>query len=145
MTRGDEPELDVLYEMPAPPPPEKKDDGQLSLNGDTRDTRPVGRPGLKPKPEAPDPSKGDGVDEHLNASVKELDMPERLIGLCENAGLTKIAHVVKVLDDTDGDAASLGEKVNGSDKDAKAIAKAVKVYRTAHRKAALKAEGIDAE
>ena len=38
---------------------------------------------------------------------------------------------------------SLGEKVNGSDKDAKAIAKAVKVYRTAHRKAAMKAEGIE--
>ena len=90
-----------------------------------------------------DEQPGDGVDEHLNASVKELDMPERLIGLCENAGITKIAHVVKVLDDSDGDAPSLGEKVNGSDKDAKAIAKAVKTFRTAHRKAAMKAEGIE--
>ena len=104
--------------------------------------KPVGRAGPV-KPEEPDPSKGDGVDEHLNASVKELDMPERLIGLCENAGITKIAHVVKVLDDSDGDAPSLGEKVNGSDKDAKAIAKAVKTFRTAHRKAAMKAEGIE--
>lgn len=139
VTKADEPGLDVLYEMPEPPPPEKKDDGQLTL-----DARPVGRPGLKPKPEEPDPSKGDGVDEHLKASVKELDMPERLIGLCEKAGLTKIGHLVKVLDDNDGDAPSLGEAVNGSDKDAKAITKAVKVYRDKHRKAAMKAEGIEA-
>ena len=113
------------------------------IDDDEGDVRPVGRPGSKPKPEAPDPSKGDGVDEHLKASVKELDMPERLIGLCEKAGLTKIVHLVKVLDDNDGDAPSLGEAVNGSDKDAKEIAKAVKVYRDKHRKAAMKAEGIE--
>jgi len=112
------------------------DDGEPKLE----DTRPVGRPGLKPRPEEPDPTKGDGVDEHLNASVKELDMPERLIGLCENAGKTKIAHLVADLDRDDGD---LSGALNCETKDAKAIAKAVKVYRTAHRKAAMKAEGIE--
>lgn len=135
VTKADEPGLDVLYEMPEPPPPEKKDDGQLTL-----DARPVGRPGLKPKPEEPDPSKGDGVDEHLKASVKELDMPERLIGLCENAGKTKVGHLIDVIDSKDGD---LAESLNCEAKDAKAIAKAVKVYRDKHRKAAMKAEGIE--
>ena len=138
VTRADEPELDVLYEMPAPPPPEKKDDGQMTLAGDTR---PVGRPGLKPKPEAPDPSKGDGVDEHLKASVKELDMPERLIGICEKAGKTKVGHLADVLDSKDSD---LSEALDCEPKDAKAIAKAVKVYRDQHRKAAMNAEGIGA-
>lgn len=111
------------------------DDGDPRLE----DARPVGRPGLKPKPEAPDPSKGDGVDEHLNASVNELDMNERLKGACVNEGKTKIAHLVKILDDKDGD---LGAALNINEKDVKAIAKAVKVFRTAHRKAALKAEGV---
>lgn len=119
--------------------PEAPDDDQMAIG---QDTRPVGRPGPV-KPEAPSPEMGDGVDEHLKASVKELDLPERLIGLCEKAGLTKIGHLVKVLDDNDGDAPSLGEAVNGSDKDAKAITKAVKVYRDKHRKAAMKAEGIE--
>lgn len=105
------------------------------------DVLPVGRPGLKPKPEAPDPSKGDGVDEHLKASVKELDMPERLIGLCEKAGKTKVGHLADVLDSKDGD---LSEALDCEPKDAKAIAKAVKLYRDKHRKAAMKAEGIEA-
>lgn len=105
------------------------------------DVLPVGRPGLKPKPEEPDPSKGDGVDEHLKASVKELDMPERLIGLCENAGKTKVGHLADILDGKDGD---LSEALDCEAKDAKAIAKAVKVYRDKHRKAAMKAEGIEA-
>lgn len=113
------------------------DDGEPKLE----DTRPVGRPGLKPKPEAPDPSKGDGVDEHLNASVNELDMNERLKGACVNEGKTKIAHLVAILDAPDGD---LGAALNVNERDVKAIAKAVKVYRTAHRKAAMKAEGIEA-
>ena len=101
--------------------------------------KPVGRPGPA-KPEEPDPSKGDGVDEHLNASVKELDLPERLIGLCEKEGKTKVAHLIAVFDDGEVDP---GDALNAAAKDVKAIAKAVKVYRTAHRKAAMKAEGIE--
>jgi len=100
--------------------------------------KPVGRPGPA-KPEEPDPSKGDGVDEHLNASVKELDMNERLKGACVNEGKTKIAHLVVILDDQDGD---LGAELNVNEKDVKAIAKAVKAFRDKHRKAAMKAEGV---
>ncbi|MFO0833692.1 MAG: hypothetical protein U0638_01875 [Phycisphaerales bacterium] len=126
------PTEEEMFRAPEP------DDAQPTLNGDTR---PVGRPGLKPKPEEPDPSKGDGVDEHLKASVKELDMPERLIGLCENAGKTKVGHLADILDGKDGD---LSEALDCEAKDAKAIAKAVKLYRDKHRKAAMKAEGSEA-
>ena len=103
------------------------------------DAKPVGRAGPV-RPEEPDPSKGDGVDEHLNASVNELDMNERLKGVCVNEGKTKIAHLVAIIDAPDGD---LGAALNVNEKDVKAIAKAVKAFRTAHRKAAMKAEGIE--
>lgn len=53
--KADEPSLDFMYEMPAEPT--KKDPKQGELKDVAKDARPVGRPG-KPKPEAPDPSKG---------------------------------------------------------------------------------------
>lgn len=120
--------------------PEPPDDDQMSIG---QDTRPVGRPGPV-KPEAPSPEMGDGVDEHLKASVKELDMPERLIGICEKEGKTKIANLVKLVDDAEGEVPGLVAALDCSEKDAKAIAKAVKLYRDKHRKAAMKAEGIEA-
>lgn len=80
----------------------------------------------------------------MKASVKELDMPERLIGLCEKAGETKIVHLVYVLDEQECGARTLSDALDCSEKDAKEIAKAVKVYRDKHRKAAMKAEGIGA-
>ena len=112
------------------------DDGEPKLE----DARPVGRPGLKPKPEAPDPALADGEDQHLLASVNELDMREDLKGKAIAAGLTKIAHLAKEIDGPEPD---LAGKLNVPEKDAKAVIKAVQAYRKAHRKAAMKAEGIE--
>lgn len=101
-----------------------------------KETRPVGRPGPKPKPEQPDPSKGDGVDEHLNASVNELDLRENIKSKLIDAKLTTIAHLARLLDMDKGirDFANLNEN---QDSDVK---KAVKKYRTEHRKAMREAE-----
>lgn len=101
------------------------------------DARPVGRPG-KPRPGAPDASKGDGVDEHMNASVNELDCREDIKGKLVQAGMTKIGQVIFVIESKDGDLrgeASLTEK---QDRDVRA---AVKAFRSAHRKAAREVEG----
>lgn len=102
----------------------------------TADPRPVGRPG-RPRPEAPDPSMGDGVDEHLNASVNELDCRENLKGKLIDAGLTTIGRVAAVLDD---DKQDLREVLNCGENIASEIKKAVKQYRTKHRRAAHEVE-----
>lgn len=101
------------------------------------DARPVGRPG-KPRPEAPDPSMGDGVDEHLNASVAELDCRDDLKGKLIDAGLTTIGRVVAVLDD---DSKDIRDVLNCGEGVASAVKKAVKAFRTRHRKAAREVEG----
>ncbi|MFN0133454.1 MAG: hypothetical protein ACKVW3_13120 [Phycisphaerales bacterium] len=133
--KADEPQLDFMYEPPAEPA--AKDPKQLKLAGEA-DTRPVGRPG-KPKPEAPDPSKGDGVDEHLKASVAELDCRENIKGMLVKAGLTTIGRLAAVADDEKRD---LGEIVACDTSMVIDIRRALKAYRTKHRKAAREAEGI---
>lgn len=113
------------YTVKAPPPaPEPKE------------TRGVGRPG-KVKPEAPDPSKGDGVDEHLKASVKELDLPEQSLGKLEAAGLTTVGRVVAAIESKDKD---LRDVLNCGENVASRIKAAVTKYRGAHRKAMAAAE-----
>lgn len=102
------------------------------------DARPVGRPG-KPKPEAPDPSKGDGVDEHLNASVAELDCRENVKGKLIDAGLTTVGRVVAVLED---DKQDLRDLLNCGENVASEIKKAVKQYRDKHRRAARQVEEV---
>lgn len=136
--KADEPSLDFMYEMPEEPP--KKDPKQGELKDVAKDTRPVGRPG-KPKPEAPDPSKGDGVDEHLSASVNELDCRENVKGKLIEAGLTTIGRVAAILDDEKQD---LRDLLNCGENIASEIKKAVKQYRTKHRRAAREAEGATA-
>ncbi len=133
--KADEPSLDFMYEMPAEPP--KKDPKQGELKDVAKDARPVGRPG-KPKPEAPDPSKGDGVDEHLAASVNELDMPENLKGKLIAAGLTTVGRVAAILDD---EKKSLLDEANLNQNQTAAVTRAVKAFRKDHRQAAREAEG----
>ena len=65
------------------------------------DTRPVGRPG-KPRPQAPDSSKGDGVDEHMKVSVNELDVRENVAGKLVTAGLTMVGQVIFEVERKDG-------------------------------------------
>lgn len=117
--------------------PAKSDDadGQLDLDG--KPVRPVGRPGPKPKPEAPDPSKGDGVDEHLNVSVNELDLRENLKSKLIAAGLTTVGRVAAILDDV---AKSIRDELNCGENIASEIKAAVKKFRKQHRQAAADAE-----
>lgn len=132
--KADEPQLEFMYDPPAEAPKPK----QLRLAGeDTQgETRPVGRPG-KPKPEAPDPSKGDGVDEHLNASVAELDCRENVKGKLTAAGLTTVGRVVAVLEDG---AQDIRDVLNCGENIASEVKKAVKQYRDKHRRAAREVE-----
>lgn len=133
--KADEPAFPFVYEPPAEPA--KKDPRQLKLADAGKDTRPVGRPG-KPKPEAPDPSKGDGVDEHLAADVKELDLPEYVIGKLVKAGLTTVGRVVAVIDG----GKDLAGEANISDDQATATSVAIAKYRKKHRKAMVAAERV---
>lgn len=110
-------------------------DGQLDLEG--KPVRPVGRPGPKPKPETPDPSKGDGVEEHLKASVNELDVNESIKSKLLECGLTTVGRVVVFLEDTTKDHREI---LNCGENVFSAIKKSVGKFRTAHRKAAAAAE-----
>lgn len=138
--KADEPQLEFMYDPPAEETHAKGGPKQLRLaphEGSDAETRPVGRPG-KPRPEAPDPSKGDGVDEHLNASVNELDIRENLKSRLVGAGLTTVGRVASAIEDK---AKDLRDILNCGENIASEIKKAVKQYRTTHRKAALAAEG----
>lgn len=108
---------------------EEGDGSQMKLPG-------AGKPG-RPKPEAPDPSKGDGVDEHLNSDVKELDIDDaRIVNKLVAAGLTKIGHVANIIDADDD--LEAGASLSGSQ--AAKVRAAVKKYRKAHRQAARQVE-----
>lgn len=140
--KADEPQLEFMYDPPAEAPHAKGGPTQLRLAHDGDDgsdakTRPVGRPG-KPKLEAPDPSKGDGVDEHMHAAVAELDCRENIKGRLTAAGLTTVGRVVAVLDDAEQD---IRDVLNSGENIAAELKKAVKSYRSKHRKAAREAEG----
>lgn len=101
------------------------------------ETRPVGRPG-KTKPQVPDPSKGDGVDEHLKASVNELDIREDLKGKLIDAGLITIGHIAAILDKDEH-----AHIVESFSQNANAVVKkAVKAYRKEHRAAMREAEAV---
>lgn len=105
------------------------------------DQRPVGRPAPhapgRVKPEAPSPDHGDGVDEHLKASVNELDCPEKIKGKLTTAGLTSIGAVVEVFEDS---RRSIEEIASLTDRERELLAKAVGAFRGKHRKAAAAVE-----
>jgi hypothetical protein len=149
--KADEPQLDFMYEPPVEPV--KKDPRQMKLGdglgqGEKKaDTRPVGRPGPV-KPAAPSPEMGvAGVDEHLQASVNELDIREDLKGLLIKSHMPTVNVVVGWMEKSNGtnpvgtEAENLASGCDGIDlKGAKAICKAVKAFRAAHRNAILEKE-----
>lgn len=129
--QADEPQLDFMYEPPDGP--QRKEPGQLRLASEKGEERPVGRP----RQEAPAPPAADGVDEHLNASVNELDCRENVKGKLIDAGLTTIRRVAAVIDD---EASDIRDVLNCGESIAAEIKKAVRLYRTRHRRAAMSAE-----
>jgi hypothetical protein len=80
-----------------------------------------------------------GFDEHLNASINELDMRDDLKTACAKAGRHHINSLVVIVDGPD-ELAALQNTLNVTEKDARAIIRAVKAYRTAHRGAMRRAE-----
>lgn len=127
---ADNPQLALEFDPPAPKP--KSDPKQLKLE-EAKDTRPVGR-----KPAAPEAPVAEGVDQHLAASVNELDLREDLKGKLIAAGFETIAQLCVVVD-SDQD---LAEKVDVTPAAAKSIEKSLKAYRKAHRSADAEARGV---
>mgnify|MGYP001610783678 CR=1 FL=1 len=127
--KADQPMLKFAYEMPDDD--DDEDDGQMEFGAGEKPVRPIGKPG-KAKPEAPDPSQGDGVDEHMNAAVAELQLDPAVERLLVNAGLTTVGRVAAVIDD---EAQSLAEKIGDSEAVVAKIVKAVYGFRKAHRRA----------
>lgn len=125
--RADEPALDFMYDPPASAPssPQK-----------TLEHRPVGRPGPV-RPDLPDPSKGDGVDEHLSASPNELDMREQLKCKVISAGCKTIGAIAAIIDDL---ARDICAELNLTDKEATAVTVSVTKFRKAHRSAMREAD-----
>lgn len=139
---ADEPSFEFMYE-PSPEdlaPPKKKAQLEFGEGEKASDTKPIGRPGPV-KPEQPDPDMGDGVDEHMKASINDLDLDKRTVEKLAAKGMTKVGHLVKVLDSKDGD---LAKEADLTDLQERTVAKAVKLFRKAQRQAAREAEGATA-
>lgn len=112
-----------------------RDQGELQVGGPSA-KEPPKKPRLQPEPAVPE-----GEDQHLQASVNELDMREDLKGLCIEAGFDTIAKLVHVLDGKDG-RAELSTKANLSENKTATVAKAVAAYRKEHRSAKREAEHV---
>lgn len=125
--KADAPELEFMYEPPAEPP--KRDPRQMTIA--TEDKRPVGRP----KPEAPEPAIAEGENQHLTASVNDLDLAERAKGKLIAAGLTTMGRLFEVIEQ-DGGEVKLEEVANVTTAVAGSIVKAARSWQKAHRKAA---------
>lgn len=104
----------------------------------SQQTLPVGKPG-RVKPEQPDASKGDGVDEHLNASINELQLTDAVTKRLAAAGFVTIAQIVKVIDSKDAD----HEKtLDLSGPQLAALNKKLAAFRREHRKASVEVEKV---
>lgn len=101
---------------------------------------PIGKPGKKPKPEQPDASKGEGVDEHLNASVNELNITGVDKAALIDAGFKTIGQIVVAAEKADNAIQEIARLTNVSEPFAKAIWTAVNKFRKAHRSAMREAE-----
>lgn len=127
--QADEPGIEVLYEQPDEPPAPKKDapvdvPGQLRLAGSDA------------KAEKPSVPAAAGVDEHLKATVAELQLEKTLTEKLIAQGFTTIGSLAEVIDAEDD---LLGHGFSGP-QSAK-VKKAVESFRAVHRKAMRAAEG----
>lgn len=107
---------------------------QLSIAAE--DPRPVGRPSKGKGGKGPD--EAEGFNEHLAASINELDIMAHLKPMLIEAGFTTIAELAIFLDDSKNDLqkqAKIGEHY------AIEIRKAVSKFRKSHRRAMLETEG----
>ena len=106
-------------------------------------TRPVEKPSepreTKPAVEK-DAGVAVGVDEHLAASVNELDLPDLLQSRLVRGGYTTVGAVVGFLKGKASPAASIADELGVAVPKAEAVIKAVEVYRKKHQRAILDVE-----
>ncbi len=137
--KGDEPGIDVLFDPTVEQlaKPKKPKDEQLEFGEGETPVKPIGRAGPV-KPEVPAPDMGDGVDEHLKASVLELDAPEKAKGLAQDAGYRTVGALAALYDTRD--AHEIQGVLNASENHVRNLGKALKVYRSTHRRVMVEVE-----
>lgn len=116
------------------------DDRQMEFASDKKKT--IGKPGVQ-KPAAPDQSMGDGYNEHLKASVNELDMREDFKGKLIGLGYDTIGKAFRAIDNvnaSDADDAKFSELLDLPPKQAGIVVTAIRAYVKKHNKAELQAE-----
>lgn len=123
--KADEPGFEFMYDMPA----EKHDDRPV---GEKKNGKPAVKPAIAGGETPPE-----GVDEHLAASVNELDCRENLKGKLVDAGFKTIKDLADFID---SDKQPLGSVVEVGENGISEIKKALKAYRTKHRAAMREAE-----
>lgn len=101
-----------------------------------KDARPVGRP----KAETPEPPIAEGENQHLKASVNELDCIEKHKGKLINAGITTMGRLFEIMESDSIEALMLSEKADVTPAAARQIVAAATKWKKAHRKAAREAE-----
>lgn len=127
---ADNPQLEVLYERPPEPPPLEPKAPSADVPGQLRL---AGTDGKAEKPAVPAAA---GVDEHLKATVAELQLEKTLTEKLIAQGFTTIGALAKAID-AEGDL--LGHGLSGPQ--SSKVVKAVGSFRAEHRKAMRAAEG----
>ena len=119
--KGDEPEFNFMYDPPESLFTHKKgEDGQMKIERD-------------PTPEEEDPGVPDEVNQHLAASVNELDIPENVREKCIRRGWTSVGVIAGYYDE----GADIRSLVDLNENQEATLRKAVKAYCKAHEKAAI--------
>lgn len=112
---------------------DEDDDGQMSLDGEAPGKK--RRRGGTHEPTVPDQpglEVPEETDQHLTASVEELDLPDHVKAKLFKAGYRVIGALVRIVDDPEQDLMTV---LNCDDAQAKAIRKALGEFRTRHRRA----------
>ncbi|NDC64152.1 MAG: hypothetical protein EBZ59_09265, partial [Planctomycetia bacterium] len=134
---ADAPGLEVLLERPLPPPAPKKPDpeadapGQLVLGEDA----PSGQAGESQTQGSGDVLQPDfhipaGVDQHMQASVRELQLEEKITTRLIGLGFVTIGRIAALLD-----SGAMLDDCGMSGPHASKVTAAVNAYRRTHRKA----------
>jgi hypothetical protein len=133
--KADEPGLFDTAEISVPDFTEQRDEdeGQDGEAAASRSAAPIGKQPSGPRaPKAIEPP--EGTDQHLTASVNELDLPEQLKGKLVAAGYVEVRHIEPILRDGLDPEALMQAMGIGQEKLAQ-IKRAVKAFVTSHRRA----------
>ncbi len=79
---------------------------------------------------------GEGPNQHLKTSVKDLDMPEKLIGMCVKGGYATVGKLIVAFNT----GADLGKDLEAGQNQIAAIKRAVTAFQKAHDQAQDEAE-----